>query len=137
MVFYRMILITSGLCGRQSDIIQLTRGQIDSLSWKVYQYFHFRFVQLRVATGPGKSWKVLEFEKCPGKSWKVLGFVNFFEKSWKSPGILHNVCPMNFLFQVVYNEFSPSCYVRYSTSYFLVYLPVSRFEIYEILQIVF
>ena len=81
--------------------------------------------------GCHRSWKVLEFEKCPGKSWKVLGFVNFFEKSWKSPGILHNVCPINFLFQVVYNEFSPSCYVRYSTSYFLVYLPVSRFEIYE------
>ena len=36
-----------------------------------------------------KSWKVLEFEKCPGK------------KSWKSPGILHNICPMNFLFQLV------------------------------------
>ena len=49
----------------------------------------------RVPTGPGKSWKVLEFEKCPGKSWNLLIFL-------KSPGILHNVCPMNFLSQVVY-----------------------------------
>ena len=58
-------------------------------------------------------WKVLEFERFPGMFWK-----NFYEKSWKSPGILHNTCPMYFLFRVVYNEFSPSCYVRYSTSFF-------------------
>ena len=79
-------------------------------------------IQFRVATGPGKSWNLKSVLESPGICY-------FFEKSWKSPGILHNVCPMNFLFQVVYNEFSPSCYVRYSTSYFLVYLPVSRFEI--------
>ena len=48
-----------------------------------------------------RTWKVLEFEKCPEKFWKVLGFVNFCEKPWKSPRILHNICPMNFLFQVV------------------------------------
>ena len=53
-----------------------------------------------VPTGLGKSWKVLQFEKCPGNFWKVLGFVNFYEKSWKSPGILHNICPTNFI-QVV------------------------------------
>ena len=39
-----------------------------------------------VPTSPGKSWKVLEFEKSPGKSWKVLKFCwNFgkvLEKSW-------------------------------------------------------
>ena len=51
-----------------------------------------------------------------GKSWnlkvsrKVLGFVNFFEKSWKNSGILHNICSMNFLFQVVYNGFLRNCY---------------------------
>ena len=31
----------------------------------------------RVTTGPGKSWKLLEFEKCPGKSLKVLEFSKF------------------------------------------------------------
>ena len=76
-----------------------------------------------------RPWKVLKFEKCPGKSWKILGFLNFYEKPWKSPGILHSICPMNFLFQIVYNEFLPSCYVRRSTSFFLVYLPVSRIKI--------
>ena len=66
---------------------------------------------------------------CPGKSWIILGFVNFYEKSWKSPGMLHNICPTNFVFQVVCNEFLPSWYVRYSTSFFLLYLPVSRIKI--------
>ena len=66
---------------------------------------------------------------CPGKSWIILGFVNFYEKSWKSPGMLHNICPTHFVFQVVCNEFLPSWYVRYSTSFFLVYLPVSRIKI--------
>ena len=31
----------------------------------------------RVATGPGKTWKVLDFEKRPGKSLKVLEFSKF------------------------------------------------------------
>ena len=78
----------------------------------------------QVLESPG-IWKV---------SWKVLGFVNFYEKSWRSPGILHNICPMNFLFQVVYNKFLPSCYATYSTSLFLVYLSVSRIKILEMLQ---
>ena len=64
-----------------------------------------------------------------------MEFVNFFEKAWKSPGILQNICPMNFLFQLVYNEFLPSCYIRYSTSFFFVYLLVSRIKIQEILQL--
>ena len=59
----------------------------------------------QVLESPGKSWKILGFEKCCGKFWKVIGFVNFYEKSWKSPGILHNICSLNFLFQVVYKEF--------------------------------
>ena len=42
---------------------------------------------MRAPTGPPKSWKVLEFEKCSGMSWKVLGFLNFYEKSWKNPEI--------------------------------------------------
>ena len=67
---------------------------------------------------------------------KVLGFVNVFEKSWENPGILHNICSMNFLFQVVYNGFLRNCYVRYSTGFFLVYLPVSRIKI-EMLQFTF
>ena len=67
----------------------------------------------------------------------MLEFVNFYEKFWKSPGILHNICLMNFLYQVVYNEFLPSCYVRYSTSFFLVYLPVSGIKIYAMLQLTF
>ena len=67
--------------------------------------------------------KVPEFEKCLEKSWKVLGFVNFYEKSWKSPEILQNICLMNFLFQLVYNEFLPSFYARYSTKFTLfIYL---------------
>ena len=61
-------------------------------------------------------------------SWKVLRLVNFCEKYWKSIGILHHICLMNFLFQVVCNEFLPSFCVRYSTSFFLVYLPVSRIK---------
>ena len=40
----------------------------------------------------------------------------------------------NFLFQLVYKEFLPSCYVKYSISFFLVYLPVSRIKVWEILQ---
>ena len=32
-----------------------------------------------VPTSPGKSWKVLEFEKSPGKSWN---FAEILEKSW-------------------------------------------------------
>ena len=36
--------------------------------------------------------------------WKVLGFVDFYEKFWKSPGILHNICVINFLFQLVDNS---------------------------------
>ena len=51
--------------------------------------------------GPGKSWKVLEFEKCPGKSWEVLGYVIFYEKFWKIIEILYNIYLMNFHFQVV------------------------------------
>ena len=58
--------------------------------------------------------------------WKVLespGILNLYKKSWKCPGILHNICLVNFLFQVVHNEFLPSCYVRYCTSFFFfVYL---------------
>ena len=61
--------------------------------------------------------------QCFQRSQKVLGFVNFYEKSLKSRGILHSICVMNFLFQVVYNEFLPSCYARYSTSFSLfIYL---------------
>ena len=71
---------------------------------------------------PWKVWKVPEFKKCPGKSWDLLIFL-------KNPGILHNICSMNFLFEVVYNGFLRNCYVRYSTSFFLVYLPVSRIKI--------
>ena len=55
----------------------------------------------RVPMGPGKSWKVLEFEKCPGKSWEVLGYVIFYEKFWKIIEILYNIYLMNFHFQVV------------------------------------
>ena len=36
---------------------------------------------------------------------------------------------MNFLLRVVYNGFLPSCYGRCSTSFFLVYSPVSRIRI--------
>ena len=37
-----------------------------------------------VPTSPGKSWKLMEFEKRPGKSWN---FAEILENSWKSPGI--------------------------------------------------
>ena len=58
----------------------------------------------------------------------------------KNPGKileLHNIYPMIFIFQVVYNEFLTSCYVRYSANFFLVYLPVSRIKICKILQCTF
>ena len=37
-----------------------------------------------VPSSPGKSWKVLKFEKSPGKSWN---FAEILEKSLNSPGI--------------------------------------------------
>ena len=49
----------------------------------------------QVLESPGKSSNL----KCPRNSWKVLGFLNFYEKSWESSEILHNIFPMNFLFQ--------------------------------------
>ena len=79
---------------------------------------------------PGKL-QIRRFNRAPrgpGKSWKVLGFVNLYEQSWKSIEILHNIYSMNFLSQVVY-EFFPNCYIRYSTSFFFVHLPVSRIKL--------
>ena len=31
---------------------------------------------VRIPAGPGKSWKVLEFEKCPGKSWDFRQYLS-------------------------------------------------------------
>ena len=109
-----------------------------SVKWcGIYMWFMSWFSQVsrncksvyRDPIYPGKSWKMLEFEKCPRKSWEVLGFVHFYEKSWRSTRFVHNIFLMNFLFPVVYHELLPSCYARYSTSFFLVYLPVSRIKI--------
>ena len=44
---------------------------------------------------------------------------------------------MNFLFQVVYNEFLPSCYVRYSTSFSLfvyLFLELKNEKYYNVLS---
>ena len=87
----------------------------------------------RVPTGPGKSCKVLEFEKCPGKSWKALGFAIFYEKSWNFIQYLSD----EFSFPSSLYEFLPSCYLGYSTRFFLVYLPVSRNKIKKMLQFTF
>ena len=64
------------------------------------------FNPIRVATGPGKSWKVLEFKNCPGKSLKVLEFFYFLKKSWKSPGISES-----FFYQFFFSAF-PDLYDR-------------------------
>ena len=51
---------------------------ISKIYEKVVGYQTNEFLH-RVSTDPGKSWKVLEFEKCPGKSWDLLIFL-------KNPG---------------------------------------------------
>jgi len=43
-------------------------------------------VKYRVTTGPGKSWKVMEFRKTIFQAWKVMENNNSHEKSWKSHG---------------------------------------------------
>ena len=56
----------------------------------------------RVSAGSGKSWKILELEKYPGKSWNALEYLDYFEEFWKSSGILQNVCPVDFLWQIIF-----------------------------------
>ena len=110
----------TGLESSWKTTIALTKYVSDSYFWKP---FFFKRASIDwVLTGPGKYWylkSILENS----------GIFNFYKKSWKCSGILHNICLINFLFQVVYNEFLPSCYLRYSTSFFLVHLPISRIKI--------
>ena len=87
--------------------------------------------------GSHRSWTVLESPGIWKLPWKVLECVNYHEKSWKSSGVLHSICLLNFFFQVFYNEFLSSSFVRYFTSFFLVYLPVSRIKISKMLQLTF
>ena len=99
--------------------IAFTKYVFDGCFWKL---FFFKTASIDwVLTGPGKYWNLKSVLESPG-------IFNFHKKSWKCPGILHNICLINFLFQVVHNEFLPSCYLRYSTSFFLVYLPVSKIK---------
>ena len=49
----------------------------------LYTYFYLPVdidVQIWMLKSPGKSWKVLDFEKCPGKSLKVLEFFEILRK---------------------------------------------------------
>ena len=62
-----------------------------------------------------------------GKFWNVRGFIKFYEKSWKSTGILHNIYPMNFLFQIVYMSSAKLlCMIFHK---FFPYLPVPCIKI--------
>ena len=64
---------TSQYCRRHFNSVSVANGSRRKgagSTWRGIDY-------TRVATGPGKSWKVLDFERCPGKSWKVLEFSKF------------------------------------------------------------
>ena len=98
---------------------------VSILCVSVVLYFterHVFYSQTFQKKSPGQV--VIIINQGSHKYWKMLGFVNFYEKSWNFTQYL---CAVNFLSQVVYNEFLPS-YVRYSTRFFLVYLPVSRID---------
>ena len=63
----------------------------------------------RYPTGPAKSWNlksVLESRRLSS------GFLIFFKKSWKSPEILQNVCPMSFLWLVVFIIWQVACILK-------------------------
>ena len=84
-----------------------------------------QFRRLLKHQGSHRSWKVLGFEKCPGKSWDLL----FYMKNPESIGILHYLSDELSVPSGLF-ELLPS-YVKYSTSFFLVYLPVSKIKILE------
>ena len=85
----------------------------------------------RVSAGSGKSWKILELEKCPGKSWNALEYLDYFEEFWKSSGILQNVCPVDFLWQIIFmvRSHQIGCIIKQES---IIVLFVHSFRLYKV-----
>ena len=81
----------------------------------LFVYAKFRMIYFKMIfkqffkQGFHRPWKVLELENYPGKSCDLLIIGKILKKSWN----FTQYCLMNFLFQVVYNEFLSGCYVRF------------------------
>ena len=76
-----------------------------------------------------RSSKVLEIEKCPGKFLKSLGICYILWEILEKYRNLMQYPSDELPFPSILYKLLPSCYVRYSTSFLLVCLPVSRIKI--------